>query len=165
MDSPFSKNYATQRRQPRPSKTSSSKGNASAGDPFPDGSAQSSQPATDPFASPQRLPRSESALSQSTTPGDSVVRPARVRYFHSRRVRKDEVIKPWVKEPRDPAEKWIEVIPLIGLLIGMGIAGVLIWDGLRNVVDHKYCHVWVEDWSEGLNTDIWHPETQHGGFG
>lgn len=164
MDNPFSHNYATQRRPPRPTRASSSKANASAEDPFTDRSAQSSQPATDPFASSQRLPGSSSALSDSNVPAENGFA-SRRRYFHSRRVRKDEVIKPWVKEPRERAETLIEIIPLIGLLIGIAIAGVLIWDGLRNVVDHKYCKVLVEDFSSGINPGVWHHEIQLGGFG
>lgn len=165
MDNQLSHNYATQRRRPRSTGTSSSKANASAGDPFTDRSAQSSQPATDPFASSQHLPNQASVFSDSTAPGGNILRPGRARYFHSRRVRKHEVIKPWVKEPRERAEIWIEIIPLIGLLVGIGIAGVLIWDGLRNVVDHKYCTVLVEDWHNGLDSNVWHPEIQRGGFG
>lgn len=164
MDNPLSHNYATQRRPPRSTRASSSKADASAEDPFTDRSAQSPQPATDPFASSQRLPRSTSALSDSNVPGGNGLG-SRRRYFHSRRVRKDEVIKPWVKEPRDRAETLIEIIPLIGLLIGIAIAGVLIWDGLRNVVDHKYCNVLVEDFSGGINSDVWNHEIQLGGFG
>lgn len=169
MDSPFSHNYSTQRRRPRPSRTSSkadASANASAEDPFTDRSVQSPAPETDPFASSQRLPGSGSALSDSNAPGGSEFRPGRARYFHSRRVRKDEVVKPWVNEPREPAEKWIEIIPLIGLLVGIGIAGILIWDGLRNVVDHKYCPVLVEEFSGNeLNLNVWNPEIQLGGYG
>lgn len=174
MDNPFSHNYATQRRCPRPTRIASSKANApasvsagaSAENPFTDYSVKSFQPATDPFASSQDSPKSASALSDSTAPSGHDYRPGRARYFHSRRVRKDEVIKPWVKEPRDPAEKWIEIIPLIGLLVGIGIAGILIWDGLRNVVDHKYCPVFIDDFSAGvLDRNIWQPEIQLGGYG
>lgn len=174
MDNPFSHNYATQRRRPRPTRTSSSKAkapadvssSASAEDPFTNHSVKSARPATDPFANSQNLPKSASALSDSAAPSGNDHRPGRARYFHSRRVRKDEVIKPWVKEPRDPAEKWIEIIPLIGLLVGIGIAGVLIWDGLRNVVDHKYCPVLIDDFSSGIiDPNTWNPEIQLGGYG
>lgn len=173
MDNPFSHNYPNQRRPSRPNRTHSSTANASATasatasaeDPFTDRSARSPQQATDPFASPQRLPRSASVLSDSTAPDGKDSTPCRARYFHSRRVRKDEVIKPWVKEPRDPAERFIEIIPLIGLLIGIGIAGLLIWDGLRNVVEHKYCPVLVEDISTSVNRGVWNAEERIGGFG
>lgn len=169
MDNPFSHNYFTHRRPSRPNRTPSSTAKASASasaeDPFTDRSAQSPQQATDPVASVQRIPRSASVLSDSTAPVDKDSRPGRARYFHSRRVRKDEVIKPWVKEPRDPAEKLIEIIPLIGLLIGIAIAGILIWDGLRNVVDHKYCPVLVEDMTTSVSNGVWHAEETVGGFG
>lgn len=168
MDSTFSQNSATQRRRPRSNRTASSKTNARAEDPFSDDhSAQPAQPAADPFASAEDSPKSASASvhSDSTAPSGKDYRPGRSRYFHSRRVRKDEVIKPWVKEPKDPAEKWIEIIPLIGLLVGIAVAGILIWDGLRNVIDHKYCDVWVEDWSQGFDPKIWQPEIQVGGYG
>lgn len=160
MDNPFSHNYFTQRRPSRPNRTPSFTANASASasaeDPFTDRSAQSPKQASD---------RPVSVLSDSTAPVDKDSRPGRARYFHSRRVRKDEVIKPWVKEPRDPAEKLIEIIPLIGLLIGICIAGLLIWDGLRNVVEHKYCPVLVEDMTTSVSNGIWHAEETIGGFG
>lgn len=167
MDNQFSQNSTTQRRLPRSTRTASSKANAAAEDPFADRSEQPAQPAANPFASSEDPPKSASASvhSDSTASSRKDYRPGRSRYFHSRRVRKDEVIKPWVKEPRDPAEKWIEIIPLIGLLVGIGIAGILIWDGLRNVIDHKYCNVWVEDWSQGFDSKVWQPEIQVGGYG
>lgn len=169
MDGPLSHNHSLQRRPPRPKRTSSStanaSGTASAEDPFTDLAAQSPDSETDPFASPQRHPRSASALSSSTAPGGNDSRPGRARYFHSRRVRKDQVIKPWVKEPKDPAEKWTEIIPLIGLLIGIGIAGLLIWDGLRNVVVHKYCPILDMSMAESIGKGFWYAEEQKGGFG
>lgn len=169
MDSPLSHDYSLQRRPPRPKRTHSStanaSGTASAEDPFSDRASQSPHPATDTLDSLQRHPRSASALSSSTAPGGNDSAPGRARYFHSRRVRKDEVIKPWVREPKDPAEKWIEIIPLIGLLIGLGLAGVLIWDGLRNVVEHKYCPVLDMNMAASIGNGFWYAEQQKGGFG
>ncbi|CAL3968348.1 unnamed protein product [Diplocarpon coronariae] len=87
------------------------------------------------------------------------------RYFHSRRVRKGEVEKPWL-DKKDPKEKWVTIIPLIGLLLGFGVAGFLIYDGLSSVVHHKYCQVMTDDFSSGtLNPDIWTMEQEVGGFG
>lgn len=57
------------------------------------------------------------------------------------------------------------LIPLIGLLLGLGIAGFLVYDGIRSVVHHKYCPVMSDDFSEGLNTNIWTQEAEVGGFG
>ncbi|OQV02438.1 hypothetical protein CLAIMM_07636 [Cladophialophora immunda] len=86
------------------------------------------------------------------------------RYFHSRRVKKGEVERPWTKV-KDPREKWVTIIPLIGLAIGLGLAGLLIWDGLQTVVNHKYCPVYLEDFSDGFDSKIWTKEAEVGGFG
>ncbi|OAL19286.1 hypothetical protein AYO22_09830 [Fonsecaea multimorphosa] len=86
------------------------------------------------------------------------------RYFHSRRVKKGEVDRPWTKV-KDPREKWVTIIPLIGLAIGLGLAGLLVWDGLRSVVNHKYCPVYLEDFSTGFDSKIWTKEAEVGGFG
>ncbi|KAG9785221.1 putative beta-1,3-glucan-binding protein, partial [Aureobasidium melanogenum] len=86
------------------------------------------------------------------------------RYFHSRRVKKGEVERPWTKI-KDPKEKWVTIIPMIGLLVGLGIAGFLVWDGLRTVVNHKYCPVYLEDFSNGLDSKVWTKEAEVGGFG
>ncbi|PBP24414.1 glucan 1,3-beta-glucosidase [Diplocarpon rosae] len=87
------------------------------------------------------------------------------RYFHSRRVRKGEVEKPWM-DKRDPKEKWVTIIPMIGLLVGLGIAGFLVYDGLSSVIHHKYCEVMSDDFSGGvLNPNIWTMEQEVGGFG
>lgn len=66
---------------------------------------------------------------------------------------------------KDPKEKWVTIIPLIGLALGFGVAGFLIYDGLSSVVHHKYCPVMSDDFSQGLNTNIWTKEAEVGGFG
>ncbi|KAI9657585.1 MAG: hypothetical protein M1829_006893 [Trizodia sp. TS-e1964] len=86
------------------------------------------------------------------------------RYFHSRRVRKGEIEKPWLKN-KDPREKWVTIIPLVGLFVGFALAGFLVFDGLRTVVNHKYCPVLMDDFSTGLNPDVWTKEAELGGFG
>lgn len=58
------------------------------------------------------------------------------------------------------------IFPLIGIVIGLGISGFLIWDGLRSVVHHKYCSIMNEDFtSGGLDANIWTKEVEVGGFG
>ncbi|KAG9248648.1 putative beta-1,3-glucan-binding protein [Calycina marina] len=84
-------------------------------------------------------------------------------FFHSRRVKKGEVDQPW-RSKKDPKEKWVTIIPILGLLIGFGIAAFLIYDGISSVVHHKYCPVLNDDFSEGLNTDVWTKEAEVGGF-
>ena len=86
------------------------------------------------------------------------------RYFHSRRVKKGQVERPWM-EKKDPREKWTWIIPLCGIFLGLAIAGFLVWDGLRSVVNHTYCPVLMEDWSNGFNEAVWTKESEVGGFG
>ena len=90
--------------------------------------------------------------------------PGGQRYFHSRRVRKGEVEKPWALK-KDPKEKWVTIIPMAGILIGLAISAVLVWDGYRSVAQHKYCLVLDEDWSQGIRDSVWQHEIQLGGFG
>lgn len=85
-------------------------------------------------------------------------------YFRSRRVRKGEVQRPWL-DKKDPKEKWVTIIPIIGLLIGCTVAGLLVWDGLRTVVTNQYRLVLDEDFSKGLDDRIWTKEVEVGGFG
>lgn len=122
---------------------------------------------TNPFGDEiSPAPRADSFASPFTSrPASSGTRGPSSRYFHSRRVRKGEVEKPWL-DKKDPKEKWVTIIPLIGLLVGCGIAGFLIYDGLSSVVQHQYCSVLSDDFSGGtLNTDIWTMEAEVGGFG
>jgi hypothetical protein len=86
------------------------------------------------------------------------------RYFHSRRIRKGETERPWL-EKKDPKAKWVTIIPLIGIFIGLGLTGFLIYDGLTTITNHKYCPVLDEDFSGGLNSKVWTKETEVGGFG
>lgn len=86
------------------------------------------------------------------------------RYFHSRRIRKGEVDKPWLTN-KDPKEKWITIIPIIGILVGLALSGLLVYDGLRGVVNHKYCPVYSTDFTEGFDNTVWTKEAEVGGFG
>jgi hypothetical protein len=59
----------------------------------------------------------------------------------------------------------VTISPLIGLALGFGIAGFLIYDGMSSVVHHKYCEVLNDDFSGGFNTNVWTKEAEVGGFG
>jgi hypothetical protein len=87
-------------------------------------------------------------------------------YFHSRRVKKGEVDKPWLgkKQRRDKIVDWA---PRVGILVGLCAAALIIWDGLRtSITNSKYCDVYTDDFSSGtLNPDIWTKEVEVGGFG
>ncbi|KAF4962185.1 hypothetical protein FSARC_9700 [Fusarium sarcochroum] len=88
----------------------------------------------------------------------------RNRYFHSRRVRPGEVEKPWL-EKTNPKEKWVTILPILAILIGLVGSGFLVWDGIRSVVKNKYCSVMDEDFSQGLNPNVWTKEVEVGGYG
>ncbi|KAK3695767.1 glycoside hydrolase family 16 protein [Podospora appendiculata] len=134
--------------------------------PFSDGVESQASNRTgngNPFASPNGS-RPPSSFDSSSALGARLDERSQ-RYFHSRRVRKGEVEKPWMSKV-DPKEKWVTILPIIGIVIGLGISGFLVWDGIRSVVKHKYCLVLSDDFSSGsLNTDIWQQEVQVGGFG
>lgn len=135
-------------------------------DPFRDGaesqaSQRSGNNGNNPFISPSasRPPSSfdsASGLGRFDAGGQ--------RYFHSRRVRKGEVEKPWTKSV-DPKEKWVTILPILGIVIGLGISGFLVWDGLRSVAKHKYCPLLDETWGNGFNTKVWMKEVQVNGYG
>lgn len=86
------------------------------------------------------------------------------RYFHSRRVKIGEVEKPWL-EKTNPKEKWVSILPILAILFGLVGSGFLVWDGIRSVVKNKYCPVLDEDFSQGLNPNIWTKEVEVGGYG
>jgi hypothetical protein len=135
--------------------------------PFSDGvESQASQRSAgavtpNPFASPSASrPASSFGSSSALARFDERAQ----RYFHSRRVKAGEVEKPWL-DKADPKEKWVTILPVIGIVIGLAISGFLVWDGIRSVVKHNYRLVLEEDFSNGFNTDIWTKEVQVGGFG
>lgn len=86
------------------------------------------------------------------------------KWFHSRRVKKRIAPRTW-SDKKDPREKWVTILPILGILLGFAASGALIWDGLQTVVTHGYCQILNEDWSHGLDSSIWLKEAEVGGFG
>src|SRR5271170_1279816 len=84
------------------------------------------------------------------------------RRFKSR-LNKAGVEKPWLLE-KDSREKWVTILPLIGVLIGCGLAAYLAYSGWASVETHKFCLVF-EDYFDTFRNDIWNHEIQVGGFG
>ena len=84
-------------------------------------------------------------------------------YFRSRRIKKGEIERPWL-DKKDPREKWMTIIPLIGLFLGLCVVGILVWDGVRSVAQHKYCEVLNDDFTT-WNSNVWTKEVEVGGFG
>lgn len=84
-------------------------------------------------------------------------------YFKSRRLRKEQIEQPWLKHT-DPRTKWVTIIPLAGFILGLIAAGLMIFQGLRSVVNHRYCPVLIEDFAS-WNESVWSKEVEVGGFG
>ncbi|KAM0281476.1 hypothetical protein ACHAQH_003506 [Verticillium albo-atrum] len=139
--------------------------------PFGDGlesqaSVRSANPAgasTNPFASPNNS-RPPSSYGSSSARATGMFDERSQRYFHSRRVRKEDIEKPWLQKTH-PKEKWVTILPIIGILIGLGISGFLIWDGINSVIKHKYCILLDDDFSNGLSSSTWTKEVEVGGYG
>lgn len=112
-----------------------------------------------PFATPYI---SRPVSQQGSTSG--YLAPGQPRYFKSRRVKKGTVARPWL-DKKDPKEKWVTIIPLLGIAVGLAITALLIWDGLRSVVNHTYCPVLNEEWVNGFDDKIWTKEVELGGYG
>ena len=84
-------------------------------------------------------------------------------YFRSRRVKKGEVERPWL-EKKDPREKWNTILPVAGLVLGLIVSAILIWDGMRKVAVHNYCEVFSDNFST-WNASVWTKEVEVGGYG
>ena len=84
------------------------------------------------------------------------------RRFKSR-LNKNGVEEPWLQE-KDPREEWVAILPLLGVLIGCGLAAFLGYNGWSSIKTHKFCLVY-EDNFDSFNTNVWQHEVQVGGFG
>ncbi|MCJ1426790.1 hypothetical protein MMC29_004693 [Sticta canariensis] len=115
-----------------------------------------------PFASP--FASASASRNASSSAVNMHQQQQQQKYFHSRRVRKGEIERPWL-DKKDPREKWVTIIPLIGLALGFAFAGFLVYDGLKTVINHEYCPVLDEDFSGGLDPKVWTKEAEVGGFG
>ena len=115
-------------------------------------------PRPNPFNSP--IPSAPTSRAASTT-GYQAQRPT---YFHSRRIKKGSIQRPWL-DKKDPKEKWVTIIPVIGILLGLAVSGFIIWEGLQTVPQHVYCSILDDNFSGGLSSEVWTKEVEVGGFG
>ena len=116
-------------------------------------------PVRNPFASPYGSTPA-SAMGSST----GFQNPNAPRYFQSRRIKKGEQERPWL-DRKDPKEKWVTIIPVIGIVIGLLLTGFLIYEGMTSITNFKTCTVLNDDFSGGLNTKVWTKEVELGGYG
>ncbi|KAJ9639143.1 uncharacterized protein PV06_09198 [Exophiala oligosperma] len=87
-------------------------------------------------------------------------------YFRSRRVKAKDRDVSWLRKKKDPRQKWLSIVPVGGLFLGLCVAAINVWVGYRNVPVHKYCLIYEDDFSsQHLNKSIWLQEVQVGGFG
>jgi len=87
------------------------------------------------------------------------------RRFKSRRVKKEDIQRPWVGE-KDPRRIWHLVLPLVGIVLGFVYTGYAIYQGTAAAPNHEYCLILNEDFSSGiLDTSVWTYEVAVGGFG
>lgn len=85
-------------------------------------------------------------------------------YFHSRRKGQAEIDKPWLRV-KDRRKPWVTWIPCIGLLMGVILSGLLVFDGIRSTAMPDYCQILDEDFSGPLDQKIWTKESEVGGYG
>ncbi|KAF2479745.1 glucan endo-1,3-beta-D-glucosidase [Neohortaea acidophila] len=78
---------------------------------------------------------------------------------------KGEAQRPWL-DKKDPREKWVTIIPLLGILVGLILSGIIVYDGLQTVQQNSYCPIFEVDFATGtLDPKIWTKEVEVGGFG
>lgn len=124
----------------------------------PDSEAIVPIPRVNPFATPY------GSVPVSASGSTTALNMPQQRYFHSRRIKKGEMEKPWL-DKKDPRAKWVTIIPCLGILVGLAITGFLVWDGLQDVSNKTYCTVYEDDFSNGFNSTIWTKEVEVGGYG
>ncbi len=131
--------------------------------PVKSGSPAQSLVARHPSASEEALGRSKTrasiAVFEKAIPKPGV-------YFRSRRINEKFTDRSWLKQKKDPRQRWLSMFPLLGIILGLIIAGVYIFLGVRSVPQHKYCMIYEDDFTSGtLNPDVWTKEVEVGGFG
>lgn len=124
----------------------------------PEGDTVTPAPRPNPFATPY------GSMPVSASGSSTALNVPQQRFFHSRRVRKGELEKPWL-EKKDPREKWVNIIPCFGIFLGLALTGFLIYDGLQSASNKVYCPVFADNFANGWDSKIWTKETEVGGFG
>ena len=89
---------------------------------------------------------------------------AYTRPFKSRR-NNGAIEKPWLQKKRS-GFRWAGTgATTIGLVAGLVIVGIMAWTGWQSYDTVDFCEYWEDDFSSGLNTDVWSREVQVNGFG
>ncbi|KAH7031439.1 putative gram-negative bacteria binding protein [Microdochium trichocladiopsis] len=88
--------------------------------------------------------------------------PPKRRFQSSRLV--GEYEQPWLAK-RDPREKFDKIFFYGFLVIGLAVSAYLCYDGWKSVGDEKFCLLWDEDFSNGINPADWNHVVRIDGFG
>lgn len=86
-------------------------------------------------------------------------------HFESNRVRKEDVRTPWLLEQTGWWDTRAFIIIQAGAWLGVMLGVLLMWEGWTKTENHNYCLVYEDDFSQGLDPDVWKTEVQLGGFG
>lgn len=121
-------------------------------------STYSNQNSPNPFATPN------TSIYNGVTSAYARSESGAGKYFRSRRIQKDQHTKPPVFK-KDPKEKWLTIMPVTGVLVGLAITGVLIYFKVGRTTTSQFCPILYDDFSQGINPAIWTMEQEVGGFG
>lgn len=64
-----------------------------------------------------------------------------------------KIDKPWL-EKKDPAEKWLTIIPLTGIALALAISALICYLGIASIPNIKYCLV-LDDEFNIFNLNTW----------
>jgi hypothetical protein len=103
-----------------------------------------------------------SAFDKSHIPTGYLPGTPRGPYFRSRRIVKGEADRSYLKPT--PRMKYANGIVYFCVLVGCTLAGILVWDGYRQIAQHKYCEVFHDNFTT-WDPSVWTKEVEVGGFG
>lgn len=131
---------------------------------------RSRTPTTTMLGSPNRqssltASNSTSDFQGTTTPGSLQGRGRRRYVYKSNRI-SGPIDKPWLDNPIAKKRARIPAIMMgVAFFLGLGIVGLLAWNGYASVPRHTYRTVLDIERFDSIDPDIWEFEQQVGGFG
>lgn len=85
--------------------------------------------------------------------------------FRSRRVKRDEIELPWL-DKKHPRDKFTWILPVVGLVFGFAMTGLICYFRLSGVPHNSYCPVLTENFDSGtLDSNVWTKDVSLSGFG
>ncbi|PNS18233.1 hypothetical protein CAC42_7602 [Sphaceloma murrayae] len=89
------------------------------------------------------------------------------RKWKSSRFQKGEVYeKPWMKDiSKDPRRTYEKLIFAFGCFMGLLMGGYLMYTSWMSVTNSEYCPILEDNFTSGIDPNVWNFEIQRGGFG